>query len=84
MQFVPYPADSPDALRLAFQEELQEQFIFFGLLPLGLYAIRTDPGTTLNSVLSGVRRLVGSSLTLTAGVVEAGLQALGYLPQKQQ
>jgi hypothetical protein len=83
MQFEPYPADGPDALRIAFQEELQDQFVFFGVLPLGLYAIRTDPGTTLNAVLSGARRLVGAGLVAFAGVVEGGLQALGYLDAKE-
>jgi hypothetical protein len=82
MQFEPYPADGPGALRIAFQEELQDQFIFFGLLPIGLYTIRTDPGTPLNGMLTAVRRVVGLSTTAFAGVVEAGLQALGYLKKQ--
>uniref|UniRef100_A0A383VLK9 Uncharacterized protein n=1 Tax=Tetradesmus obliquus TaxID=3088 RepID=A0A383VLK9_TETOB len=83
MQFEPFPADGPGALRLAFQEELHDQMIFFGLLPLGLYAIRTDPGTPLNSLLTSARRMVGAGIVAWAGVVEAGLAALGYM-QKQE
>ncbi|WIA08234.1 hypothetical protein OEZ85_007680 [Tetradesmus obliquus] len=63
----------------AFQEELHDHMIFFRLLPLGLYAMRTDPGMPLNGLLSSALRLVGAGIVAWAGVVEAGLQALGYL-----
>eukprot|EP00882_Tetradesmus_deserticola_P001937 GHRQ01002076.1.p1 GENE.GHRQ01002076.1~~GHRQ01002076.1.p1 ORF type:complete len:229 (+),score=84.96 GHRQ01002076.1:191-877(+) len=79
MQFEPYPEDGPGALRIAFEEELHDQFVLFGLLPMGLYTIRTDPGTPLNALLTAARRLVAQGMIATAAVVEAGLQALGYL-----
>ncbi|KAF6258098.1 hypothetical protein COO60DRAFT_1701478 [Scenedesmus sp. NREL 46B-D3] len=82
MQFEPYPADGPGALRLAFEEELHDQFVFFGLLPMGLYTVRTDPGTPLDTLLTKVRRLVAWGIVASAGVVEAGLQALGYLKRQ--
>lgn len=83
MQFAPSsdPTDGPGALRMVFQEELQDQFVFFGLLPVGLYTLRTDPGTVLNTIRTNLRRLVARALTASAAAVERAYEVVRRMRQ---
>lgn len=78
-QFEACPSDGPGALRVAFQEELADQFIYLGLLPLGVYTLRTDPGTPLNWLLDTARGLLGRSISVGTPVVMQLLQATGVV-----
>jgi hypothetical protein len=91
MQFTELPADTPDssssssgggstaALAIAWQQELCDQFVFLGAIPLGLYALRTDPGTPLAWACGALRGAMGR--VIAAGVPPAVqlLRALGVI-----
>eukprot|EP00879_Flechtneria_rotunda_P004098 GHRR01004343.1.p1 GENE.GHRR01004343.1~~GHRR01004343.1.p1 ORF type:complete len:229 (+),score=48.10 GHRR01004343.1:208-894(+) len=81
-QFEESPQDGPGALRVVFQEELMDQMVFLGLIPIGLYAWRTDPGTPLHSLRTGIRRVVGRSIHAYVEVVERLLVAGGLMPKQ--
>lgn len=81
LQFKEYPADGPGALRVTFQEELADQFVILGSLPMGLWTIRTDPGTPLNWVRDTVRGVTGRVIAVTTPVVVQLLQAVGWIKQ---
>jgi hypothetical protein len=76
-QFRDYPEDGPGALRICCNEELNDQLIFFGLIPVGVYAIRSDPGTPLHLMLSWLRDLVGRWLVWNCRMWEVILQVVG-------
>jgi hypothetical protein len=81
MQFEESPADGPGALRLAFHEELADQFIFLGLIPVGLYTIRTDPGTPLNWLRDAVRHTAAQVIATSTPVLTGLLEAVGWIKQ---
>jgi hypothetical protein len=78
-QFREYPEDGPGALRVCFQEELADQIVFLGLVPFGLYALRTEPGTPLHMVVTWFRVNLGFWLCLVINLLEQLLQALGIM-----
>ena len=53
--------------------------MFLGLVPFGLYALRTDPGTPLHTVVTLFRDSMGLAICLIVGVVEQLLEALGFM-----
>ena len=81
MQFEEYPADGPGALRLAFHEEVADQFVLLGLIPMGLYTIRTDPGTPLNWIRDTVRHTAGRVIAGATPAMVWVLEAVGWIEQ---
>lgn len=79
MQFEKSPEDGPGVLRVVFQEELADQFVFLGCLPVGLYTIRSDPGTPLNWLLSTARGISGRVIATGTPLFVAVLQAAGVI-----
>lgn len=82
-QFVEHPADGPGALRVVFQEEILDQFLLLGVLPLTLPAIRTDPGTPLDRLLSNGRLLLGGLIHSAMSGLQPLLQAVGVLDRPE-
>jgi hypothetical protein len=81
LQFEEYPADGPGAVRVAFHEELSDQFVFLGTIPMGLYTIRTDPGTPLNWIRDTVRGVMGQVIAVSTPVLVQLLEAVGWVKQ---
>lgn len=81
MQFEQCPSDGPGALRLAFHEEVADQFVLLGLIPLGLYTIRTDQGTPLAWARDAVRHTAGRVIAATTPVVVRLLEAVGWIKE---
>lgn len=65
----------------AFHEELSDQFVFLGTIPMGLYTIRTDPGTPLNWMRDAVRGVMGQVIAVSTPVVVQLLEAVGWIKQ---
>lgn len=76
MRFEEYPADGPGALRLVLHEEVADQFVLLGLIPTGLYTIRTDPGTPLNWIRNTLRRAVGRMISVCTPIWVALLRGV--------
>lgn len=64
-------------LRVVWQEELADQFVFLGMLPLGLYTIRADPHTPLCWLLAALRNTAGCVVAACMPVVMRLLAAVG-------
>lgn len=62
---------------LLMQEELLDQHLFLGLIPLSLVAVRTDPGTALHSLRGVARAAAGWAVQSGVQLVEGVLHAAG-------
>jgi hypothetical protein len=86
MQFAPSDdtnSDGPDEpLRIVFQEELADQMVFLGSLPITLFAVRSDPGTPLDCVLNAARGGVGCLTALWAPWAVRLLKAVGAVGRR--
>jgi len=76
-----FEEDASGALRVVFHEELVDQMVFVGLFHLGLYAVRTDPGTPLNWIRDRLRRATGQVIAVTTPVVVQVAQAVGWIKE---
>lgn len=62
----------------AFQEELLGQHVFLGTVPMSVCAVRSDPGTLLNSLRNTVRCCIGWVVQNGVGLVEGVLHAAAW------